>query len=59
MPDTDTIRLSGETAFLTTGRHAGMRHALFGTYMVLERDRWGSPRIVRSTISLEEWELTR
>jgi hypothetical protein len=59
MPDTDTIRLSGETAILATGRHAGMRHALFGTYVVLERDQWGEPRIVRHTISLDEWELTR
>jgi hypothetical protein len=57
--DVDKIRLHGQPAVLIAGPHAGMRHALFGTYVVLERDRWGEPRIVRHTISLDEWELTR
>lgn len=55
---TDTIRLHGQPAVLTAGRHAGMRHELYGTYVVIERDRWGDPRVVRATNSTEQWELT-
>jgi hypothetical protein len=54
-----TVRLHGRPAVLTSGPHAGMRHALYGTYIVVERDYWGEPRIVRSTHLKDEWELTR
>lgn len=58
MSEPETIRLHGAHAVLTSGRHAGMRHELYGTYVVIERDRHGDPRIVRHTRSTEEWELT-
>lgn len=57
--ETETVRLHGQPAVLTIGRHAGMRHELYGTYIVVERDRYGDPRIVRHSRSNEKWELTR
>jgi hypothetical protein len=55
--ETETIQLSGAAAYLRSGQRSGVKNALYGTYVVLERDRWGEPTVVRSTVSLEEWEL--
>jgi hypothetical protein len=56
--ETETVQLKATEALLRTGRYAGVKRALlYGTYVVLERDRWGEPTVVRSTVSLEEWEL--